>query len=218
MAHRIIVLANGSLSDVPRLRARLSEWAEAEVIAADGGLAHAQPLGLRVGSVIGDLDSLDPAIQAQLEQRGVRLQRHPAEKDETDLELALLAACEAGAEVVAILGAWGGRLDMSVANLMLLFHPALAKMHIELWDGQQTARLMRPPGGEIRGQPGDTLSLIPLGAPACGVTTDGLTYPLRNETLPVGPARGLSNVFASMTASVHLETGMLLAVHTPGRA
>jgi len=218
MAHQAIVLANGSLTDAPRLRARLQGWAGAAVIAADGGLAHAQALGLTVGTVVGDLDSLDPPTRARLQRDDVRLEHHPAEKDETDLELALLTAVRQGADAIAILGAWGGRLDMSIANLLLLLHPALAGIRVELWDGDQTAWVLRPPGGEVGGSPGDTLSLIPLGEEATGVTTAGLAYPLRGETLPIGPARGVSNVLEAAQASVRLTAGALLAIHSPGRA
>ncbi len=217
MANRVILLANGSLTDVPHLRARLRDWVDAGVIAADGGQAHAAALGLKVDTVIGDLDSLDPAAQARLQREGVRFERHPAEKDETDLELALLAAVRQGATWIAVLGAWGGRLDMSVANLLLLLHPALPGVRVELWEGAQTAWLLRPPGGEVRGRRGDGLSLIPLGADAVDVATDGLAYPLRGETLAVGPARGVSNLLESPPASVRLSAGTLLAIHNPAR-
>jgi thiamine pyrophosphokinase len=58
------------------------------------------------------------------------------------------------------------------------------------------------------------VSLLPLSVPALGVTTDGLLYPLRDETLPAGPARGLSNVRVSARASVTLRHGHLLVVET----
>jgi thiamine pyrophosphokinase len=218
MSQKSIVLANGPLDDLAPLRERLAAWGEAEVIAADGGARLAARLGLQPEIVIGDLDSLDPQERQALVEAGVRLQASPADKDETDLELALRLAVAGGAEQVAVLGALGGRLDMTLANVLLLADDRLAGVEVQLWHGEQTAWIIRPPGGELPGQAGDSLSLIPLGGPAAGITTHNLAYPLLDETLSVGPARGVSNVIRAAPASVRLAAGRLLAVHTPGRA
>lgn len=218
MSHRAVVLANGSLGDPERLRQRLAAWGPAEVIAADGGAGLAARLELQPQVVIGDLDSLDPALRAALSASGARLQVSPAQKDETDLELAVHLAVGGGAGEVAILGALGGRLDMTLANVMLLADERLAGVRVELWHADQTAWIIRPPGADLPGRAGDTISLIPLGGPAEGVTTHNLAYPLQAETLPAGPARGVSNLIRAAPAAVELSAGRLLAVHTPGRA
>jgi thiamine pyrophosphokinase len=218
MTQRAIVLANGKIDDAITLRARLSGWVGAQVIAADGGSQHAAMLGLHLDAVVGDLDSLDPSLRAALDAAGARLEIRSAHKDETDLELALLDATEHGAEHIVVLGALGGRLDMTLANLLLLLHPQLTGVRIELWNGSQTAWLIRPPGGDVIGGPDDTLSLIPLLGDAEGITTQGLAYPLSEGTLEIGKARGISNIFTQSRAHVALRTGMLMAVHTPGRA
>ncbi len=215
---KALVLANGLLGDTEQARDRVTRWGVSLVIAADGGYYHAAALGLKVDVVIGDLDSLDSDLRAALEADGTHVEAVPAEKDETDLELALLYAAQQGADPIAVLGALGGRLDMTLSNMLLLTHPALAMTRVELWNGAQTAWLIRPPGGEIGGAVGDTLSLVPLGGHALGVTTQGLKYALRDETLAFGPARGISNVLTETTARVSLREGLLLAVHTPGRA
>ena len=66
------------------------------VIAADSGLHSAIDLGLRVNLVIGDMDSVDPALLVAAEANGVTVQRMPRDKDATDTELALLAAVAHG--------------------------------------------------------------------------------------------------------------------------
>lgn len=215
---KALILANGLLDDPAQVRTRLAHWEHPLVIAADGGYRHAVALALKVDVVIGDLDSLDGDLRAVLEASGAHLEITPAEKDETDLELALLYAVRRGADPIAVLGALGGRLDMTLSNMLLLTHPALEAVHVELWNGTQTAWLLRPPGGEVYGAVGDTLSLVPLGGDAQGVTTQGLKYALRDEPLAFGPARGISNVLTEATARVSLREGLLLAVHTPGRA
>ncbi len=56
------------------------------------------------------------------------------------------------------------------------------------------------------------MSLLPIGGDAHGITTDGFRYPLRDERLRTGPARGLSNVRTAPDASVTLREGRLLVV------
>ena len=166
--------------------------------------------------IIGDMDSIS---ESEREQAGsTRLVSYPADKDETDLELALLHAKERGAEQIVVIGAMGGRMDMSISNILLLAHPTLDHCHIEVWHGDQTGWLIRPPGDDIAGHPGDTVSLIPLNRDVSGITTKGLKHVLSNGKLTFGPGRGLSNVIEVPPAKIRLARGLLFAVHTPGRA
>jgi len=207
-----IIFANGELPEPYRAHACIQP--DDFILAADGGAKHCWALGLTPHLAIGDFDSLSTIELEKLEGAGVTLKRFPPDKDETDLELALLEAARRGAEAITIFGALGGRLDMTLANLQLLTHPALEKIHAEVRSGLQTAWLLRPPGGPVRGQVGDTMSLLPLGGAAEGITTHGLRYPLKGETLTVGPARGVSNVLTQPEAYVDLQAGLLLVIHT----
>ena len=216
MNDRAIILANGSIHDADILITRLQPWKEAIVIAANGGVQHAKRLGLEISIVIGDLDSLDEAESMALKATNTDIVRVAPEKDETDLELALLYATDIGVRDIVVLGAFGDRIDMSLSNLLLLSHPSFLSVHIEYWYGRQTAWLIRPPGDEIHGQSGDSLSLIPLEGDAEGITTHELYYPLNDEKLAFGPARGISNVLTASVAHVELASGTLIAVHSPG--
>lgn len=208
---RAIIFANGELPEAAVARRLIQP--DDLLIAADGGARHCRALGLTPHLVIGDFDSLDADELNGLEQTGAALRRHPREKDETDLELALLEAAARGATFVIVLGAFGGRLDMTLANLLLLLHPKLAGVHIELRHGPQTAWLIRPPGGVISGAPGDTVSLLPLDGDVFGIVTHGLRYPLCGETLVSGPARGVSNTLTEPQARLTLTAGRLLVIH-----
>ena len=217
-----LVVADG---DVPS-RAILDEawpgWGDGvtDVIAADGGLARARELGLEPDLVVGDLDSLDPAIAAEAAGTGTEIQRASPDKDESDTELALLAAIRRGATRVTVLGAFGGpRLDHALANIWLLAHPALAGVEARLLDGSARARLIAAPGTfQLPGRLGATVSLLPVGGDAEGITTHGFRYPLRGESLRTGPARGLSNVRTAPDASVTFREGRLLVVEVAGPA
>jgi len=211
-----LIFANGDLGDPAVLRMRLQPLHFDIVVAADGGARHAAALGLNVDRVVGDFDSLPAEARDELARRGAALLPSPAGKDETDLELALLDAFQAGVKQAVVLAAAGGRLDMTLANVGLLLHPALRGMTIQLWIGLETAYLLLPPGGDILGVVGDRVSLIPLGGEARGITTHGLAFALAAETLTVGPARGVSNRVATPHPQVELASGALLVVHAPG--
>ena len=215
---RALVFANGDLNPGPAVTAALRYAPEAMIIAADGGARLAQTCGLTPQLVAGDMDSLSVAELDDLRTAGTTIARFPPEKDETDLELALIAAVERGATWLRVLGAIGDRIDQTLANIQLLALPALGGCDARLVSGRQTLWRISPGDHALEGAPGDTISLIPLGGDAVGVRTSRLVYPLHAETLRVGPARGISNVIAESGASVTLAAGVLIVVHTPGRA
>ncbi len=208
---RAVVFANGELNDAEQTAKWLTE--NDLVIAADGGSRHCLALGVIPDILIGDFDSLEPGQLADFEIQGSQIFQHPARKDFTDLELALRYACEQGVEEILVFGALGARWDQTLANLLLPAHPDLACAAISLIDGRQEIRLVRP--GEplfVHGQPGDTVSLIPLNEDAVGVSTWGLEYPLINEILAFGATRGVSNVLVNETAEISLLQGRLLCI------
>jgi thiamine pyrophosphokinase len=207
---RIVILANGILNDPDTARA-LVEAADL-VIAVDGGSLHARTLGVVPQIVVGDLDSLSLDEHARLVDQGVRFIIHPARKDQTDLELALVVAAKEQPDEIVVLAALGNRWDQTLANCLLLALPAIHALPVRLVDGPQELRLVR---GEaiIRGRPGDTLSLIPLLGDAHGVTLEGLAYPLDDDALPFGSTLGISNVLTASQARVTVREGLLIAVH-----
>lgn len=206
------------MDDGPLVRRELEAASGAWVIAADGGARQAAYYGLPIHTVIGDLDSLDEQEIAQLTAQGVEIQRFPAEKNETDLELALLLAAKKQANRIRVFSALGGRLDQTLSNIYLLALTALRDTDIRLIGGKEQAWIIYPGETLIQGAKDDTVSLIPIAGEAQGIRTENLYYPLRNETLSFGPARGVSNVMQTETARVHFDKGVLLVVHTLGRA
>ncbi|HUS16567.1 MAG TPA: thiamine diphosphokinase [Chloroflexia bacterium] len=187
------------------------------VIAADGGLAHALDLGLVPTLALGDFDSLEPAtLQAFAAAHPEATIRHYVHelKVETDAELGVIAAVEAGASEIVLTGVLGGRWDHSFANLLLLTHPLLAHVPTRLVTADTEIVLLR--GHSIRqigGRPGDLVSLVPLDT-AEGITLSGLQYPLLEETLYAGQGRGVSNVLTHRLASVSVRRGLLWVIVT----
>jgi thiamine pyrophosphokinase len=215
---KALIFANGDINDGPFLRRALNAADGALIVAADGGARQAQHLGLQVDIVIGDMDSLSAAELAGFERAGADIHRFSEEKNETDLELALTWTAEQDATWMRVIGGVGDRLDQTMSNVYLLALPILRNRDVRLVAGKQETWLLYPGEAVIQGAKGDTVSLIPLGGAAQGVRTENLYYPLRDEMLLFGPARGLSNVMERDTARVWLREGLLLVIHTQGRA
>ena len=212
MSEEFVVVVSGG--DLPAPRAALEVPLGASVIAADKGLDHALALGLDVTVAVGDFDSASPEAVAVAEAAGVRVERHPQEKDATDLELALDAALTMTPARILVLAAEGGRLDHLLSAALLLASERYARSQIDAFVGKARIHVLRGER-ELEGEPGELLTLLAVNGPAEGVTTVGLAYALRGETLEPGSSRGVSNVFAASRAQVTVERGVVLAVR-PG--
>ena len=213
---RIIIFVNGELPDLEAARALLKE--DDSLIAADGGANHLMKMDIFPDVLIGDLDSVDEDTLFELTSADIKIEQYPEDKDETDLELALRYAIESRPSAILIVGALGGRLDQTIANLSLLTDPTLLEIDIRLDDGVEEAFFYRAHAGkgeqvQVRGRSGDTISLIPWQAPVEGVVTAGLQWPLYGETLYPDKSRGVSNKMLDESASVKIEKGLLLIIH-----
>jgi len=215
---KALIFANGDINDGDMVRRALMYSGESLIVAADGGARVAAHFDLRVDALIGDMDSIDSDHLATLLEAGTQIIEHPPEKDETDLELALNWVMERGVNWIRVIGAVGDRLDQTLSNIYLLALPALNGCDVRIVAGKEETQLARPGWTFIEGQPEDTISLLPLNGTVFGVKTEGLYYPLRNEDLYFGPARGVSNVMVHDKAVVYVRSGILLVVHTVGRA
>lgn len=220
----VIVVADG---DVPQRSALDAAWpgwdaGVAEVLGADGGFVRARAIGLEPALLVGDMDSLAHPLLAAAVEAGTTVLRATVDKDESDTELALLEAVRRGATRITVLGALGGpRVDHALANVWLLAHPGLAGVDVTLLDARSRSVLVSAPGPDgapvrrvLPGPPGAVVSLLPLGGDVSGITTEGLRYPLRDEPLVTGPARGLSNVRVVPDAAVTVRRGRLLVVES----
>jgi len=208
-----VIFANGqahALQTAWRL-CQPADW----LIAADGGWHHLQALHLQPDVLIGDFDSLSPQELQSIQAHGIKTIQHPRRKDETDLELALRYAVQNGSNRITILGGLGARWDQTVANMLLLTQKEFQDIPITLVDGNQVLFTLSAGSrstAQIEGQPGDTVSLLPLIGDVHGITTRGLEYPLHNETLTLGSTRGVSNTLLQSTATVMIQSGILMIV------
>lgn len=214
----VLLFANGLANRGTMVQRVLTAIQSPSIVCADGGATNALEFGYFPRTIIGDLDSLSPQMVADFEQKGATILRSPPEKDETDLELALYWCAEHGAKTIHIIGGLGGRFDQTLANIYLLSLPELDGIHVEVIEAEQSIRLLKSGEHHIQGHVGDTISLLPIGDTVQGITTTALKYPLNDESLTIGPARGVSNVMNGDTATIRIHKGLLIMVHTIGRA
>ena len=214
---KTIIFANGKpttdLSEIPPL----IEPGDT-IICADGGAVHALAAGLTPDLIVGDLDSLPQDVQVMMRAREVEIESHSAKKDQTDLELALAAAIERGADEILLLTVLGGRLDQHLANILLLARPEWAGVRLSLAEGNQRAWLLRGPDAlSLQGRPGDTLSLLPLTPEVGGLDIENVEWPLHNKTISLGSTLTISNVFQADTVTFRIKEGIVLAVQISKR-
>ena len=208
---RALLFANGEAEPLDWLKSLVCQ--QDFVIAVDGGYRYTLAAGRMPDILVGDLDSVSPDDLRQVEQAGIEVVRYPQKKDETDLELALQLAIARGFKKLFVVGALGGRLDQTLANLFLLANPAFEGCEIRYLNHSEEVFLITG-SVVLQGAEGDRVSLIPLGETVHGVCTQGLEYPLNGENLHPESTRGVSNVMLSDEAHISIRNGRLLCFHT----
>ncbi len=208
-ATRAVIIAGGSAPSPGELTTVLEPGTL--VIAADSGLDTAIQLGISVDVAIGDFDSVSADALAAARRSGIEVREYPADKDATDLELALELCLTAGIAQVTLIGAGGGRLDHELANVQLFASHRWAPMSITVVDDRARMFVVHDERNLPVG-PGALVTLLAMGGPARGVTTRGLAWPLSDATLAPGSTRGVSNVAVSPTPSVEVDSGVILAI------
>ena len=206
---RCLIFANGTLPALDAARRLIRP--DDLLIAADGGTRHILDLERTPSIIIGDLDSLTSDLRP-LAEAGTQIIQHPRDKNETDLELALDHAIKLGFREIVILAALGGRLDQTLGNLSLMTNVERFTLNVRLDNGVESAQFCRA-RSEVRGRRGDLVSLIPWGGEVTGVRTEGLRWPLSDETLYPHKTRGISNEMTGDVAHIQIASGLLLVIH-----
>ena len=198
---RAVIFGNGTIEDYDYIRSLVHD--DDFIICADGGANHLKRLGLTADVLIGDFDSIDPNIK----KGAAKVIEYPAKKNFTDGELCVNYAVENGFKDILLLGMSGTRLDHTINNILLLFrceNGCLINEYSEIYALRDNIK--------IANKKGKTLSVIPLYGDLEGMITSGLEYPLNNETLYFGEARGNSNVIASDNAEITVKKGRGIVV------
>ena len=170
-----IIVANGSF---PQTAGPLELLKSAPpIIACDGAVLNLHERGLIPTAIVGDLDSIPPAM---LQLYADRI--HTVEDQEiNDLTKAVRFAHSSGFRNLLILGATGLREDHTLGNISLLTDYAPLFDQVEMISDygrfvpvQQTATLPCIPGQQI-----SIFSMYPCGE----ITTEGLRWPITRRRL-----------------------------------
>ncbi len=209
----IVVIAGGAPVDAAHVA---TVDPSTRVIAADAGVAAAWALGWSVDVAVGDFDSLSAADVDRLDDLATVVHRHPADKDATDLELALAVAVESAPARVLVAGIEGGRPDHALANLLVPASARFASLDIELVVEEGRAWIVRDrltgtlPLAEV-------VSVIPLHG-AAEVTLSGVRWPLDRQRLDAGTTWGVSNEISGSSPFVlDVHAGVVICI-TPRHA
>jgi thiamine pyrophosphokinase len=216
---RAVIFANGNIDHPENIPTDLRD--DDLVIAADGGAEHCKALGIQPDVIIGDMDSISEELLEEFKDADIQLILYPPDKDRTDLELALDYANKKDLDNVVLFGVLGGRLDLLLANLMLLSRDDWKTMSLTIIDEPETAYILRNHDSlTIFGNPGDIISLVPLSDHVSQVSTQGLRWKLHDATLVRGTTLSVSNELENTSARIEIGEGKLILVHRkvlPGR-
>lgn len=184
------------------------------VVAADSGYRNAAALGILPSLLVGDLDSLG-SIELP---REVEVLRVPAEKNETDTQLAVRTALSRGATELLLIGGLSGRLDHTLSTIGILEELADRSVRAVLTDGQSRVRFLRNDGLLlVRDARYRYLSLISLTERSRGVTVEGCKYPLDRAVLCRRDQYAVSNEIVGNAALVEVRRGALLVIESGDR-
>jgi len=210
---RAVIFANGVM---PSIR-KAAELVKPDdfIISADGGMRFILAFGINPDLLVGDLDSILPDQLDQAVAGGTEVLQFPADKDETDLELAVSEVQKRGYNECLVVGGLGGRMDQTLANIYMIAAFSTPGFTIYMDDGCERLDVIQHEL-LVQGNINDTISLIPLFKKVEGITTKGLKYQLMDETLFLDKTRGISNVLIAGSAKIKIRSGKLLCVHRRG--
>ena len=185
------------------------------IICADSGAEVVMAAGLTPRMLVGDFDSLDPRMLARLRMTGVTVLEFPVKKDASDVELALEQAILLRPEQLILWGGWGSRWDHSLVNVHLLAGLAKAhsKMGIKMVDTHNVLRFVSK-RYDWKGPVGSPVSLLPYSRWVEGVTSRGLYYPLKDQTLKRESSLGISNRTCEECSGIEVREGLLMLMQS----
>jgi thiamine pyrophosphokinase len=206
---RVVIVSNGQIGDEGFYREIIKK--ADFIIAANGGGKHLLRLNIIPDLIIGDLDSLDEENLSRLREEKADILSYPRNKDKSDTQLALEYALDRKASKIVILGAFGDRIDHTLANLHLLMKGVDRGIDLRLMDDKHEVLLVDK-SVEIKGRRGTVISLLPLSSCVEGIFTEGLKYPLEGGKMEIGNPYGISNEFLGSRAKIGVNSGYLLAI------
>lgn len=206
---KTLMVAGGQPADWPVLAQDYQRY-----VGVDRGSLYLLEAGLPLDMAVGDFDSLQEKERQRVFAEAGSVSQSPAEKDDTDTQLALekIFALDPAAEVT-IIGATGGRLDHLLANLWLGLEPRFQPFlrQFRLLDRQNSVNFYGPGTYQVQPEAGMTyLAFCTLTSVAALTLTD-VKYELNRQPVPQ-PTSYASNEFLPGIPATFSFTNGLIAV------
>lgn len=180
------------------------------VIAADSGFLTARRFGVTPHVLVGDMDSLGSADVPD----SVEVIKVPAEKDDTDTQLAVSVALSRGADEFVIVGGLEGRLDHTLSSLSVLEDLSDRRVPAVFTSGRNRARFLRNSGVILLREHFTYFSIIAVDPVLKGVSVEGAKYPLKNAKLFRSHQFAVSNEISGNCALVEIRRGTAFVVES----
>jgi len=212
---KINILGGGPIDLLPALTKYQTN--EDIWIGVDKGVFTLLSKGIKPKNAFGDFDSVTADELLIIEENVKELQKFKPEKDETDMELALVWALQQSPDKIRIFGATGGRLDHLFANIQLLINPLMNDnfVSIEIID-QKNIVFLKAPGSYIIKKIASKqyVSFIPITSEIRDLTLQGFKYPLTKHYIPLGSTLCISNELIDDCGHFSFSTGILMIVRS----
>ena len=200
--NRCIIFGSAEINNYNNIKIHKNDY----IIAADGGLFHVSKIGAFADLLLGDFDSIREITDNYKEKLTV-----PAEKDDTDMMLAVKTAISKGYKEIVMYGALGGRLDHTFANIQTLEYiyeqgcngTIVGDSDVLFFQGQGIRHY-----NQIDGYYFSVFAI----SPETVITTSGTKYNLDKDTLNTSFPLGVSNEISEKSCSVEVISGKLLII------
>lgn len=209
---KICIVLNGEIKDYDYINRIVRTGSYDYIICSDGGANHAYNMDILPDYIIGDLDSIDKNIIEYYKSNNVKFEKFPTKKDETDTELCIELSDKLKAKEIHLIGALGGRIDHTIANINLLYYIRKRGIIPKIISEKEEIYIAMNEELIIDGEIGDTISILPIKNDAKDVTLKNLEYPLKNYDIKFSRPLGISNVMTNVNCNIKVNEGSLIII------
>lgn len=209
---KICIILNGEIKNYDYINTIVSNVSYDYIICSDGGANHAYNMNIVPDYIIGDLDSINKSIIDYYKNKNVNFEKFPIKKDETDTELCIQLSQKLKAKEIDLIGALGGRIDHTIANINLLYYIRKRGIKPKIISEKEEIYIAIDEEVIIDGEIGNTISILPIKNDAKGVTLKKLEYSLENDDIEFSTPLGISNVMTDINCNIKVNEGSIIII------
>lgn len=211
----IRIVAGGPEEELPDLQ--LLDIKGTVWIGVDRGALHLLNRGITPMKALGDFDSVSHEEKKRIVHAVPDYVQYAAEKDETDLEIALNYAISQKPAAIQIYGVTGGRLDhfFSAVTLLMKDEAMNEGVTVAIIDRYNHISLYKPGRIEVEAAENERYySFFAMNEKVEELTLEGFKYPLVNYLLQSGSSRCVSNEIIEKKAVFSFRSGILMVIRS----